>query len=581
MKLVVEAHEDQPALDLEAVDEGIQFGAIEALRPLILYIAAPAALLFTTLEVTEHGFTPLLILQLVCALVLGAGFWPPPSRRLNALLGVALHLYAISCFLHYGALLGVGLLFCGATLSATFFFNVRGAVASVITSSATMLISTIGAQQGWLTVPHTPETTADWLRMSGLVAIATSGLAIMFTRIQLAMREALVLAFDARADQREAERARAQALEVATQAQRLEAAGRLASGVAHDFNNALLVLQGTIEELGLTDDPDERRGLVEEGCAAVESASSTARQLLGFARPRDESEADCQPGPLIERFVRSMGRILPKTLNLRAEVDRCAHVPLSSAVLEQILLNLVINARDACAGPGTIRVGCRTSPQRETLLYVADDGAGISDEIRTRLFEPFFTTKGPQQGTGLGLSMVRDLVVCAGGQIDVESSLGQGSCFTLRWPDATTQPQDDVEDTETLRPVGRADAHVLLVEDRLDVARVMTRTLTNAGYAVTCTHSLYAAERLLGDGRFDLLCTDALLPDGRATELISAYRTVYPRGAVLVCAGQGEHYEFGEAGTPLLYKPFSPRQLLAKVSAILGPPPSPRATGRP
>ena len=264
---------------------------------------------------------------------------------------------------------------------------------------------------------------------------------------------------------------------------------------------------------------------------------------------------------------------MPAAISLKTELRPCPTLPIAQGTLEQIVLNLVINARDAIEGVGEIRVGCREGPGGAAALWIADTGSGMDEETKTRLFEPFFTTKGPQEGTGLGLSMVQGFVTRTGGWIDVETKLGEGTRFTLRWPPAQARAEAAPAITQTLGEPD--DAHVLVVEDNPEAARIMSRTLVGVGYTVTCVSTIGAARDQLGAHAYDLVACDGLLADGSALDLIGALDELPVPPALLVFSGYPEDERVlaaaRESGGEVLAKPFSAKQLTRACAELVSP----------
>lgn len=536
------------------------------LRPYLLALALPAGLFFLVVEFFTHEPSPVLIAAMVVVLLTCLGFGLARTHALRGLsLSAGLTIICVLTMTHWGLALGCGLLACGALMSATFLQGVRGAIAVIATVLLGMSVTAVGHTHGWLSVEFAAHDTVGWVRAHALVCLCLGGIALALHRVIRKLEQVAGSEAEARAEQRAAETERAQALEAAMRGQRLEAAGQLASGVAHDFNNALLVLQGTLEMLGLELDDAAREELIQEGLDTIDAASATARQLLDLGRPASADEPQSsEPRPLLEALAARLRRVLPTDVELGESLAPCPIVPLSHATLEQIVLNLVINARDAIDGRGQIVLGCGQNSAGWAELWITDNGSGMDDETLARLFEPFFTTKGPRQGTGLGLSMVHGFVTRTGGTIEVDSNLGEGTRFTLSWPPAgPSRPAP----TTVSQPEGEAnDVTILLVEDNLDAARVMARTLTKAGYQVTAVASVAAARDQLRGHDFALVACDGLLPDGGALELATflAEQPIVP--ALLVLSGYPRDERVRAAGqrsgVPILAKPFSAAELV-------------------
>ena len=366
------------------------------------------------------------------------------------------------------------------------------------------------------------------------------------------------------------------------QGQKLEALGRLAGGVAHDFNNLLTPINGYAEHLaqalagtGLATDAREIQ-------RAGERATRLVRQLLAFGR------GQAAPAGLVDlnQSATDMLSMLRPALGagIDLQVDLARSLPRVRAEqdqLDQILLNLVVNARDALPRGGRIRVSTRRELQREppgeercfALLCVEDDGEGISEAAREHLFEPFFTTKGVGQGTGLGLATVYGIVQQAGGQIRVDSRPGEGARFEVLLPSeaGAAAPLEIAEDGAE-RSVGSET--LLLVDDERSVRGLVRKLLERRGYRVLeavdprSALALARSER----GPIDLLLTDVVMPGGSGTDLAREFRRERPGVPVLFMSGHATR-DLREAlekdGGHMLSKPFSSARLLASVRRCL------------
>jgi PAS domain S-box-containing protein len=373
------------------------------------------------------------------------------------------------------------------------------------------------------------------------------------------------------------------------QSRRLESLGQLAGGVAHDFNNLLGVILNYAEfvadelEEGTTAHTD-----VVEIRKAAERATELTRQLLIFSR-----RETVKPTPVdLNEVVRDVERLLRRTLGEHIELVVKPSQDLPAVLadpgqLEQVLVNLAVNARDAMPDGGHLQIDTREvdldsdflqehpdlSPGRYVRLTVADEGVGMEPEIASRAFEPFFSTKRKGEGTGLGLATVYGIVTGAGGQISVYTEPGEGTVFRVHLPAvdyaAPTGPGENADDLTSLGE------RVLLVEDEDTVRDLAKRILTEAGYWVTATSGGTDALRLLEDPRqeFELLISDVVMPGMHGTELARRAVQLRPELPVLMTSGYttplSEEDRKAMAETPLLEKPFSRRDLLGEVRAVL------------
>jgi two-component system, cell cycle sensor histidine kinase and response regulator CckA len=221
------------------------------------------------------------------------------------------------------------------------------------------------------------------------------------------------------------------------QARRIEALGRVAGGVAHDFNNMLTILQGNLELLRSTETSPAALEASSGIAEVVERGTRLTRQLLAFGRRADTRLAPLDVRELVQGTLDWLGKLMPKNIQLHLHCQNADYqAMLDRSLVEQILLNLVTNARDALDGPGTICVELerRSAPDASIVLRVLDDGPGMDAELMGRIFEPFFTTKSSERGTGLGLASVEGAVTQLGGTIRVESRPGEGTKFEVRLP---------------------------------------------------------------------------------------------------------------------------------------------------
>jgi PAS domain S-box-containing protein len=374
-------------------------------------------------------------------------------------------------------------------------------------------------------------------------------------------------------------------------AQKLDAIGRLAGGVAHDFNNLLTAIGGYGELLVDGLGPGHPlRGDAEEILRAAEQASDLTNQLLAFSRRQLLQPRVVDLGLLARDIDRLLRRLLGRDVDLVMSLDaECGPVKVDPGQIEQILVNLAVNARDAMPeggrlniATGSVRVPANGAqahpgvpPGEWSTLVVGDTGEGIDADTLDRIFEPFFTTKERGKGTGLGLATVYGIVQQSEGQIRVASRPGAGTTFTVYLPRAeeSTDPAGEAPIVDDLR----GDETLLLVEDTTPVRRLLRRSLERHGYAVIAARSGTEALRLLRQhpGGVDLLVTDMVLPQMDGSTLARHIVQEHPGTPVLFITGYS-----GEAlpGLPvlavqggLLQKPFSPTQLLRRIRDMLGP----------
>ncbi|MGZ6696021.1 MAG: PAS domain S-box protein [Solirubrobacteraceae bacterium] len=361
------------------------------------------------------------------------------------------------------------------------------------------------------------------------------------------------------------------------QAQRMESVGQLAGGVAHDFNNLLSVILTCVgfAKQHLHDDHAVRDD-VEEIARAAERASALTRQLLMFSRREVVRPEIVDVGTLVRDLERLLDRTLSERISLRLTVGPgLVPVHVDPAQLEQVLVNLAVNARDAMPDGGTLAIAVSGLPPREggvgsVRITVADSGAGMADEVRERAFEPFFTTKERGQGTGLGLATVHGIVTESGGTVDIDSAPGRGTLISIELP-GTEQPVRPAEPPEEPEDRAAGGARVLVVEDQEPVRRQACRILEAHGYEVLGAGS--GDEALETWRPVDVLVTDVVMPGMSGHELAEAARERAPGLRVVYMSGHTEDVlvrEGARAGDiAFVQKPFTRASLLRAVDAAL------------
>ncbi len=359
-------------------------------------------------------------------------------------------------------------------------------------------------------------------------------------------------------------------------AQKMEAVGRLAGGVAHDFNNLLQALLSELEVLRMRRDDDAQfHASVREASEQIRRGASLVRQLLLFAR-RDVA---CPRPVELNGLVRSMATLLQRLLreNIRLGIQLADGVLVTEAdagQLEQVLVNLVVNACDAMPEGGSLDVSTGLGPGDTVWLDVVDSGLGMPPEIVERVFEPFFTTKEEGRGTGLGLAVVHDIVTAAGGAVSVESRVGRGTSFRVVLPrsgSGTTVEPCGVGSGQDL-PAGCGE-RILVVEDESATRDGLHDLLAMLGYNVVAVASGEEAVALPSEEPFDLLLTDLLLPGVHGGEVARVLTDRWPDMAVILMSGYADGdagaWRGGEDGVRFLQKPFGMAVLAREIQAAL------------
>jgi PAS domain S-box-containing protein len=372
---------------------------------------------------------------------------------------------------------------------------------------------------------------------------------------------------------------------------KLESLGTLAGGVAHDFNNLLTGIIGYVDFVATesTLSPEGQHDVAVVRELAVRAGGLT-RQLLAFSRRQTLELTNVQLNSTIVELTKMLGRIIGEDIALRLDLDQdLATVRGDVGQIEQIIMNLAVNARDAMPGGGTLAIETRnvvldreysrlhpdTEPGPYVMLAVTDTGCGMDAETQARVFEPFFTTKEVGKGTGLGLSVVYGIVKQHSGGIAVDSTKGHGTRFTVYLPAVTAQVEPTISSpTET--GSGRGTETVLVVEDEEVLRQLVVKALENGGYTVLSARHAAEAEELFDThgGPIDLLLTDVVMPGPSGPELAARLQGKRPGLKVLFTSGFTEHPAVAQgaltSGLPFIQKPFAPVDLLQKVREALG-----------
>jgi nitrogen-specific signal transduction histidine kinase/ActR/RegA family two-component response regulator len=373
------------------------------------------------------------------------------------------------------------------------------------------------------------------------------------------------------------------------QMSKMEAVGRLAGGIAHDFNNLLTAILGytnlVLDELG-AEHPS--RPDVEQIQLAAESAASLTRQLLAFSRRQV-----LQPEILdLNLVVNSIASLLRRLIGEQIELvtvlaPSVGHIRADQGQLEQVLMNLALNARDAMSGGGRLTISTSDvtvdadlvkshrglTMGDYVLLQVSDTGTGMDANVMAHLFEPFFTTKKRGEGTGLGLATMYGIVKQSGGYVAVDTKVGAGTTFRIYLPH-TKEALPAVAEQRNVQPTGRKET-ILLVEDLPEVRAIARTMLTRQGYEVIEASSGQIALEIVRTRQetIDLLLTDVIMPVLGGQELAHEVRLLRPNVRVLFASGYTDdvlvQQEVLQPGAELIQKPFTRDSLLQKVRSVL------------
>jgi len=366
------------------------------------------------------------------------------------------------------------------------------------------------------------------------------------------------------------------AQEALHQAQKMEALGRLTGGVAHDFNNLLTVIRGSAELLRNPAATDAKRQRYLD--AIVDTANRAAhltRQLLAYARrqPLRPETFD------VRQCIENMQQLFHATLGSAIQIEyqlasEACFVRADPNQLETALLNIVINARDAMSHGGSLKIGVRRvdgvpairherpAPGAHIAIAIADSGSGIPPDVLDRVFEPFFTTKPPGRGTGLGLSQVIGFVSQSGGQVDVASTPGHGTTFTLYLPETAASGYEDLlsPGAALAGQAARPRYDILVVEDNAEIGEIVTSLLNELGQSPVHAPDGSTALKILQEreGAFDLVLADIVMPDMSGIDLAHTIRARWPAMRITLATGYSHILaDFAPIGFELLNKPYS------------------------
>jgi two-component system cell cycle sensor histidine kinase/response regulator CckA len=377
--------------------------------------------------------------------------------------------------------------------------------------------------------------------------------------------------------------------EMFRQTQRMEAVGQLAGGVAHDFNNLLGVILGytglMLERLSPS---DPHRKDIEQIQKAGDRAALLTRQLLAFSRKQVLQPRVLDLNAVVAGTEDLLQRLVGENIELLVVLNPAlGRVEADSGQLEQILMNLAVNARDAMAASGKLTIETSnvdfdaqyaaehpsTAPGPHVLLAVTDTGCGMDAKTKARIFEPFFTTKEFGKGTGLGLSIVYGIVTQSGGSVCVYTEPGIGTTFKIYLP--CVAPELEIAPpSETTENVGRGSQTILIVEDDAALLQITHRSLEDAGYAILAAASAAEAIHISEShsGPIHLMVTDVIMPRMNGVELASRLSAQRPEMKVLYVSGYTDDtivHRRALEGLAFLEKPFSPKTLARKVWEVL------------
>ena len=398
-------------------------------------------------------------------------------------------------------------------------------------------------------------------------------------RQTLGQRDELLAFVREETEERIAQLERQQALErQLRQSQKMEALGTLAGGIAHDFNNLLLVIaSGTQSARDAS--PEELQEILQELREAAERGTGLTQQLLAFGRRRINERGLLSLNDEISKSLQLIRRLIPSSITLEFTPDpRVCAIEATSVDIDQVIMNLCINARDAMPHGGRVEISTELRQERghlgkDAVIRVRDFGVGMSEEQKERAFEPFYTTKQTGHGTGLGLSVVHSIVLGHKGRMELHSEPGQGAEFLVFFPHIDQgMPLMALEDQ---RPRNNQGERILLVDDDPAVRKGIARVLKRAGYDVIVASDGVEAlrEYKASPVPIQLVVTDAVMPNMGGRDLCEAVTQINPNQPCLICSGYDagtlDEGFFLEPGREFLAKPFDNDQLLQRIDQLL------------
>jgi signal transduction histidine kinase/ActR/RegA family two-component response regulator len=483
-------------------------------------------------------------------------------------------------------------------LLAGLIFGVRGVVTALAINLTGFAIAgyamTSGLAPPISEVMWDPALPYVWIR-SGVIMTLFGGssavaVAIIVTQLDQKaeqLRNSLAREQEQRLALETVEKDYLQAQNDLADAQRIEALGKMASGVAHDFNNSLTIIMGSAEIAQL--DPSNT-AQVEKSLKSIVRASGNAaeltRSLLRFGRKDPTKKSIVEIKSFIAALAESLGRLLPADVDLRISDAEPANIFIDKTELEQALFNLVVNSKDAIKGAGEISIGskCLTLSSNQgdlssgeyVVISVSDDGTGIKKELKSRVFDPYFSTKKTGSGKGLGLSLLQGLIKDMDGHIQMESEYGQGTTISLFIPIA--QPEESTPELPSVNELMQIDTKelsILLVEDNTEVLATTGATLSRAGFRIfQCADGNSAMTAIEQEkNQFDLLCVDGVIPGVSSAQVIESFKTNHPNSPIVICSGYIEEELIirGIKTGELVYirKPYRSQELISTIYAAL------------
>lgn len=528
------------------------------------------------------------------ALCVSAGARRLRDRQRVTLAVTAVYVASVTCLLTMGLCAESMLGLFGFVSITALLVDLRWAKRAFALVLLTIVCAALAYVTGLVTLtepdPLAPGNPWNWVRStffaSAVIAAVAGGTSFLFEELVRALKDRTDLIEKLRKEALERERTHAQLVETQERllhAHKLEVVGRLAGGIAHDFNNTLTVILSYGElikaRLGRENPTGE---LADQIIQAAEQGGDLTKQLLTFTRRQVVKPRTVDVQQVLRNTERALMRLVPRSIQIRrVEFPDELYVTVDPTQLQQAILNLALNARDAMPEGGELTLTASATdlrtpgelpliPGHYVIIRVRDTGTGMGADTLGRLFEPFFTTKEPGLGTGLGLANVRETTEGAGGHVGVKSELGRGSEFTLYFPRADSR----ISGVETMQPPGASRQQtVLVVDDEPQIREVIRTMLVDNGYVVHTADSARKALDILRAEPIDLVCTDLVMPEMSGSKLIDELKRTKPRLPVVVCSAYGTDDDVSRRVTRgevlFLAKPFTRKELLDVVARAL------------
>ena len=559
-----------PATDVRRISLSTVAAVAGLLQPYFMWLGAAEALSGVPVEDRLRRKNALVVLLLALAVGIGSTWLPGTGRILTRL---------------SAKLLCTGVVFVGVawTLWKRRGDSTRRGAAVLALSSAVYGLGQIHALGWafWREVTEGQSVLPYYLGFFDVILLVFMGLGMLMWHLEEVHRRA-----------EEALVELAQSQEGLRQAQKMEVVGRLAGGVAHDFNNLMTVMYGATDMLAVSHPPGTpEHTYVRSLSDALSRARGLTTQLLAFSRKQVARTESIDLVGMVRTSESMVARLVGTDVVLRTQTSEGPQVVRADPTqLSQVLMNFVVNARDAMPKGGQLSIAVSRERMEDpaTLerlglargiyasLSVTDTGIGMDEQVREHLFEPFFSTKPAGEGTGLGLSTAYGIVRAAGGAIEVRSAPGRGSTFTVYWPlsqDGALTPSAIARE-QSRRAPRRHSGRVLVADDEDAIRDMLARLLQKQGLIVeTATDGADALRKLESSEPFDLLVTDMIMPGMDGSELIAAARARQPALRVLAISGYAGDLARRNisADVPWLQKPFSAQDLAAAIDRALLP----------